>query len=352
MKPVIMIAQRIGGENGGPFVSHKRIMESRLREKYEFIPLQVPRARVLLMPWNMLRFAKQIRIQKPHLVQIAGLQLEGFLPMIACKLAGVKTVLAIHGSLMEAETITGIRRSIYSCIEKITVKLADGVFGVSNYVSSWPVCKFAKRYYGTIYNLISEKREISQRDLHVELGIPHDATVVVSTGRITIEKGYADLWRVIQGIQHLGEVHFVIAGDGDYRPEFEKEVKEKGYSANVHLLGYLKDVSSVLKIADIFVICTHHETLCISILEACSYALPVVATDVGGIPEIVEDGVSGYLVKRGDIAGFVSAIDKLVSSPEAREDMGKISCEKLTSMFDTKAILDKIDSMYSELRKR
>lgn len=349
MKPVIMIAQRIGGENGGPFISHKRIMASRLKEKYDFIPLMVPRARFLLLPWNMLSFSQKIRKQKPQMVQIAGLQMEGFLTMIACKLAGVRTVLAIHGSLMEAETVRGVKRCIYSILELLTVKLADGVFGVSNYVSSWAICKKAKKYYGTIYNLISQDDLYSEIDLRKELNIHSDAVIIASTGRIIREKGYGDLWDIIQMMSISDEVHFLIAGDGNYLHEFREEVCKKGFEDRVHLLGYIENVEPVLNAADIFIMCTHHETFCISILEACEHHLPIVASDVGGIPEIVEHGVNGYLVPVGDTMGFVKSLSELISSKEIRQGMGLASYQKANSTFNADNILNKLDFIYSDL---
>ena len=186
LRTKIALTFRSGGENGGPYNSHKRIMESSLSVKYEFVQLFVPRARVLVTPWGMKAFVKEIKLMKPQLVQVTGLQLEGFLTMVACKLAGVKTLLAIHGSSTEALDIGRFRKWRAAILEKWTVRNADAVYGVCDYISRWDVCRRAKYYYGTIYNLSADNAQQEVTDnLRESLGISQDDIVVVSTGRIT-----------------------------------------------------------------------------------------------------------------------------------------------------------------------
>lgn len=112
-KPLILMTMQENGENGGPFVSHKRIMDSELQEKYDFQRLVVPRARYLINPIGMKKLVHEIQNHNPDIVQIAGLQLEGFLVTVACKLARVKTVLAVHGSLGEALSVKGLKRLVF-----------------------------------------------------------------------------------------------------------------------------------------------------------------------------------------------------------------------------------------------
>ena len=343
------MAQRIGGENGGPFISHKRIMESTLRDRYHFVPLMIPRIREFLKPLVFSRIVRFIRSQQPRAVQIAGLQLEGFLTMLACKVAGVKTVLAIHGSMLEAENVKRLSRYIYGFMEWITVKMADIVYGVSDYVSSWKICKSAYRYVGTVYNLISQETIRSDSDMRSELGILEDDIVVVSTGRIVREKGYDILLEVVKKLQTSEKLHFVIAGDGAFLPEMRNEIEKNGMTKNVHLLGYMSDVKDVLSMADIFILCTHHETLSISILEACQHKLPIIATNVGGIPEIVRNWETGILVTNKDVNGFKEAIMELATSKVLRTKMGEAASTRLYQMFSPKTIEMKLNLIYEEV---
>lgn len=344
-RKLILVALREGGENGGPFVSHKRIMESELRDKYDFQPLMVPRARKLINPLGMFKFVRTIKKFKPSVVHIAGLQLEGFLSLLACKLSGSKTILAIHGSSKEALSIKGVKRKIYEAMEVYTVKHADIVYGVSDYVSRWDICKYAKQYYGTIYNItdFDSKPQTSIRDT---MEFSKEDVVIVSTGRIITEKGYDVLWDTIKRIGKCQHVKYVIAGEGAYKEEFERLVKEEGFEQQVFLIGYQSDIASVLNGADIFVICTKHETLCISLLEAANAKLPLVATNVGGIPEIIEDGENGYLVDNLDVDGFAQKLKMLIENAELRVQLGESAYKKIGTKFSKESIINKLDKVY------
>ena len=350
-KPRIALTFRKGGENGGPYNSHKRIMESSLSDKYEFVQLFVPRARVLVTPWGMKAFVKEIKLMKPQLVQVTGLQLEGFLTMVACKLAKVKTFLAIHGSSTEALDISLFGKCKAYLIEKWTIRNADGIYGVSDYVSGWEICKKAKQHFGTIYNIPFDAKNVKDGhipDLRSSLNIKPDDIVVVSTGRIVRDKGYDIFWETIQEMGHSDNVKYVVAGDGSYKEEWQREISEKGFENEVFLLGYRSDIANILSCADIFMMCTKHETLCISLLEAANAALPIVSTNIGGIPEIVEDGC-GLLVDNKDVSGFCIALRTLINDSALRKELGANAQKIASTKFTTDKIISRLDEVYFSL---
>lgn len=355
-KPKIMISFKEDGKNGGPFVSHKRISESALKEKYEFIPLIIPKGRTGLLNIRLLvRLVKEIRSARPDIVHFDGLQLQGFHTAIACKLAGIRnTVLAVHGSSMEAVGLPPWKRSIINFLENITLRLSKICYGVSEYVTGWEkIRKYSRQCFGHIYNMpdpdIQNSSEHSIRD---ETGISKDDVVIVSTGRITLEKGYGTLFNVIMALRHLNSVKFIIAGDGDYLPELQNKVKANELQNRVFLLGYRNDINRILAGSDIFIICTMHETLCISIIEACFNSLPVVATEVGGIPEIIINGKNGYLFEVNDSEAATAALKTLINDPEKRKEMGKKGKEIIEKNFSEDRIIEKIDRLYIEVLKK
>lgn len=349
-KPLILVAMRNGGENGGPYVSHKRIMESSLNHKYDFRCILTPRARNLINPFGMHKLVKEIRSNNPDLVQVAGLQLEGFFTMIACKLAKVKTVLAIHGSVCESLSINRVKKFLFYLLEKFTVNSADIVYGVSDYVSSWKICK-KNNYFGTIYN-ITNFSNFSNISVREKMNFSDDDIVIVSTGRINIEKGYDILWETIKKIGKNNNFKYVIAGEGDYKKEFQKNIVDNGYEDKVFLVGFLDDVSTILNGADIFVICTKHETLCISLLEAANAGLPLIASNVGGIPEIIDDGKEGYLISELTADEFAKKIVYLSNNKKIRDKMGKNAKIKLDKKFSENNITSKLDELYSKILEK
>ena len=351
--PVILIAFKEGGENGGPFTSHKRIVENINTKQYILKPFFFPRSRVLFSPKGLYKLIKRIKEENAVAMHIGGLQLEGFVAMIVCKLAGIKILLAIHGSEKEASGRNKIRLFFMSIIEYLTIKNSDIVYGVSDYVCSWPVCRHSKKMIGTIYNLPSTEQNVNKmrKNIRTDLGIEKSDIVVVSTGRIVKDKGFDILFEVIKNFKNTDNISFVIAGEGDYREEMTKALEKTEMKDKVFLLGYRTDIDDILDSSDIFIMCSKHETLCISLQEAGMHGLPLIATDVGGIPEIVDESC-GFLVENYNVQGFVSAINKLKDNTELRVMMGENAKKKMLSKFNSRDILSKLDMAYMELIKK
>lgn len=350
-KPKILIALKENGQNGGPYISHLRIMNDEyLKNKYDFEALTIPRVRKLFNPIGFFGFVKRIKGSKADIVHIAGLQLDGFILMLACKKAKMKTVLAVHGSSSEAIGINKARRAINGWLENYTIRKASIVYGVSDYVSSWKMCNRYGNYFGTIYNLTDFSPVENCSSIRSELGISNKDIVVVSTGRIIKDKGFDILNSVILKFKDSENIKFIIAGDGQYRSEFQKSIFENGMEKQVFLLGYRSDIGNILKGSDIFVICTKHETLCISLLEAASFSLPMIASNVGGIPEIIDEKC-GYLVEAGNVDGFYNAIKELSCDIKKREDFGANASSKIIAKFGHDTIVEKIDRVYQIVLK-
>lgn len=353
MKKRIALTFKESGENGGPFVSHKRIQASALNSKYDFASLTIPRARFLLRPSGMRAFVKKIKDCHVEAVQIAGLQLDGILTLYACKKAGVKSIMAVHGRMTESPSVKGVRRAFYEIGEKWTVDHADASFGVSDYVSSWKICNDAPRYYGTVYNLPPKKCAFdtcAREQLRKDLGFKDTDVVFISTGRIVKEKGFDTLWDAIKNVNPELPVKYLIVGDGYYLQTWKEEVCAKGYNDRVVFVGYQKDVDVFLNAADAFIICSKHETLCISLLEAAMHRLPLIGSNVGGIPEIINNK-NGVLVSVDDATGFSHAIELLADDAQRRMELGQAALEYVTSKFNDTDILQKLDDIYTMVLK-
>lgn len=351
-RPRVLIFLPGGQGRGGPYQSHKRIMESRLQDSYVFIPCYFPRMRQLINPVGLFRLVREIRNHRPDIAHCYGLQLSGFFTVLACRLAGVKPiVLAIRGSSMEALNFTGFKRRLTNWLEIRTLKMASVVYGVSRYVVEWPrVQKYARRCAGAIYNLPQQEAP-SDTDIRRELDIPAEDRVVVSTGRITKDKGYEILCDLMIRQGRQDGVHYILAGDGDYLETFGQRVREAGMGDRVHLLGHRQDVPGILNGCDLFVICSLHETLCNSLIEAGKAGLACVATRVGGIPEVVEDGVSGLLVPPGDTEAAREAVGRLLADENLCKEMGRRGAELIRQRFSEESITSQLDELYRGLLK-
>ncbi len=348
----VLITFREGRKNGGPYVSHQKIINSALKEKYQFVPLFIPEKKLGIMNFKALKYLKkQIKEHKPDIIHVGGLQTEGYYGVLSARLSGFKNiVLTIHGSGLEAENISIFKRFVFTIIEKITIKLSKDIVGVSDYIGTWKRMIKSKKYKGTIYNIPNLKPLQTQKSIREELNIGPQDIIICSTGRITIEKGYQTLLKVIKKIDNNGSIHFVIAGDGDYLKKAKQSVIEKEIR-NVHFLGYRNDIGNILLESDIFVLCTKHETLSISIIEAGFFGIPSVVSNVGGIPEIIIDGENGYLVEPSNIESFTKKLESLIENKDLRERMGKNAKRIISEKFSEEKITSQIDELYKGVLK-
>jgi glycosyltransferase involved in cell wall biosynthesis len=159
-------------------------------------------------------------------------------------------------------------------------------------------------------------------ELRHKLGLDSRTRVLLSVGRLSQEKGHADLVRALPKMRELAAgapLHLVLVGEGPERSRIEKLSRSLGLADAVTLTGHQNDVDSYYAIADVFVLPSHSEGSPNVLLEAMSAGVPVVATAVGGIPEILSDGDNALLVKKNDVAGLASATARVLRDANLRD---------------------------------
>jgi glycosyltransferase involved in cell wall biosynthesis len=144
---------------------------------------------------------------------------------------------------------------------------------------------------------------------------------LLSVGRLRAPKDFLTLVRAV-ALLEPGSVRLRIAGDGPDRAALAGEIEHLGLGEMVELLGTRTDVAELLAAAHVFVLSSDSEGLPMSVLEAMAAGVPVVATAVGGIPELVADGETGRLVPPRDPAALAAALAAVSADPELRERMG------------------------------
>ena len=355
-KPIVVMDLSTSGKGGGPYTSSVRIMESELKEKYEFkvIDYKTEIGRGISLK-RILDLKKQIEKLKPDIVHFAGLQLTGFHVAIACRLAGIKrTIITIHGFSGDALYFHPVKKFITKyIIEPITLLLVKKICGVSEYVVTRRVVRlFKKKCAGVVYNFPPPKvLNNEQFDIRKELGIGSTDRVVVTVARITKDKGYHIYEKVISKFQNVENLKFIVVGNGDYLPEMKKNLQLQVGQNQVFFLGYRGDVQQIHKGCDIFALPTLHETLSIALLEASMENLPLIASNTGGIPEIVKTDYNGILVSTGDIDAMYNAINKLYQDKELCLEYGNNARKRLDEKFSDKSIVQKLDGVYQSVLK-
>lgn len=180
-----------------------------------------------------------------------------------------------------------------------------------------------RRFEGADAEPIRREFGISPSDLV----IGNVAVCEENKGQKTLLAGVAELLRDYPHIQ------LFIVGEGPSRQALMEQAEKLGLRDHVHFPGFRRDVGNFLRLFDIFVMASLEEGLCTSILDAQFFSLPVVASRVGGIPEIVRDGVQGFLVPPNNPAAMAAALRKLLESPGLRSRMGQAGRDQVLERF-------------------
>lgn len=187
-------------------------------------------------------------------------------------------------------------------------------------------------------------------DLRKELGLNAETLLIGTVAILRAKKGHADILDAVPTVlQRFPDAHFVFAGDGAQTANLKARIEADGLVGRVHLLGLRRDVTNVLASLDIFVLPTHQEALGTAFIEAGAMGLPTVATDVDGVPEVVQDGRTGLLVPVRDGKAIAEAICKLLGDPIYRQSMGANAAEFVRRKFSREVMAQGMERLYSQL---
>jgi glycosyltransferase involved in cell wall biosynthesis len=180
------------------------------------------------------------------------------------------------------------------------------------------------------------------------LGVPDDALVIGTTGRLTPIKGHHHLLDAVPGITaRFPDVHVVIIGDGPARPDLEQQARRLGTAAGrLRFLGHRADVRTLLPALDLHVTASSSEGLPFTVIEAMAAGVPVIATSVGGMPELVGD--AGILVEPGDAHAIVRAAIRLMSDPGEVARIGQAGRARVVADFTTDRMLTTTEAVFHD----
>jgi glycosyltransferase involved in cell wall biosynthesis len=204
---------------------------------------------------------------------------------------------------------------------------------------------------------LSSSNNKSESTVRQTIGISPEAPVVVSTGRLVPQKRPFDLPDILFALRKkIPRALFIHIGDGPLRNDLLKLMARKGLSgswekkeadAAMLLLGRRENVYEILKSADVFLLTSAREGMPNVIMEAMLAGLPVVATRVGGVPDLIENGVHGYLHDVGDIAGMAQSLEQLLNDPVLRQKMGNAGRARILKEFTINHLVDRITRAYA-----
>ncbi|MGQ9604031.1 MAG: glycosyltransferase [bacterium] len=293
--------------------------------------------------WRLRKFIIVNHIEILH----AHLGLPGFYSVIAGKLSGAKVIATILNA--------GPRRIIMDFSERIAFLLSDKIIanskaGVEYYLKNFPGRhKTVVIYNG--YNLADfEKRPARTRS---DLGLPESGLLIGHVANLTHLKDYPTFLKALAIVfEKHKECYGVIVGDGPMRRRYEQIAKDLKIDHRVIFLGKRSDVLDLVQHFDVGVLASHptySEGLSNSIAEYIGMGKPVVATDVGGNPELVENDINGFLAQPKNPQDFGEKILHLLNNPELRNEMGKRGQEFFRQNLSLEKMITATEKVYSDL---
>lgn len=236
---------------------------------------------------------------------------------------GTKVLYMVHGFHFY-DGAPKLNWAIYYPIEKIMSSKADVICTV-NKEDYKRAKKFrvneVKYIHGIGINTARLTFKEKRNDIRAELGLTERDFIVLSVGELNGNKNQKV---IIQAISMLKDknIHYILCGKGDQLDALQKMAVEKHLEKNVHFLGYRTDVVDICSQADVYVMPSKREGLPVASLEAMYCGLPLVTSNIRGLTDVMENGVSGYTCNPEDVKGFAKGIKQLKENQEMRKKMG------------------------------
>lgn len=219
-------------------------------------------------------------------------------------------------------TATDSKMLIYNQLDRWSLRGADRVLTVCNSTASQLVAEGIRpgriRIQGMPIRRFEPVPNESIDKLRKQLGLKEGTIVLLTVGRLSREKGHADLLLAFRKLCDRGHnaMQLVVVGDGPEQEKLNKLIRDLRLGENVRLVGRQDDVKPYYALADIFVLPSHSEGTPNALLEAMAMGVPVVATSVGGVPQLTGDGVAALLTRKRDIDGLSNAVARLIREPD------------------------------------
>lgn len=307
----------------------------------------------------ILRLARLIRRERPTILHTHTAK-AGAVGRIAALLAGSArppiVVHTFHGHVLRGY-FNPLTTLVFRTLERLLAYGTTALVAVSPEVRDdlvrlhvAPASKFTVVRLGIELEERTSDAEGARFETRRQLGISAEAFVVGWVGRMTAVKRTDDVVRALRGLVDRGvDAYLCLVGDGPDRDHLEQFAHELGVVKRCLFVGYQDDVGRFYSAIDALVLPSANEGTPVSVIEALAAQRPAVATRVGGTPDVIRDGVDGFLVTIGDADALSDRLAELASDPERRARMGAKGRERVLGRYAVERLVDDVDRLYREL---
>jgi len=243
----------------------------------------------------------------------------------------------------------GVARNIFSNIKYNY--LTNKIIAISNAIKNILIeSSIPKNKIDVIYSGIDTKKFDSIGDtqyLYEEFKLSRYTSIIGTVAHLTDHKGHKYLLSAVPEVLKIfPNALFLVIGEGELEVALKKQVKKLDITRHVIFAGFRKDIGELLSIMDLFVLPSHLEGLCTSLMDAMLMKLPIVATTAGGIPEVVADKGTGILVPPKTPKALADAIIQLLSNKEEAREMCESGLKRVKTMFNMSRMIRETEKVY------
>jgi len=318
------------------------------------VPIDAVPVKRLADPGALPRLLGYLRRVRPHVLH-TRLEFADTLGVTVAKLLGIPTVSTLHTADAPQKGEKSYRRLklhwwILRHITTRVIAVSEGTRRHHLRVGKLPPEKVVTLHNGIDLSRFIPVSPAERASLRASLGILPDAPVLITVAVLRPPKGIQFMLAALPDVLKIvPAARYLIVGDGDHRAALEKIAAEKGVSGRVIFTGTRRDIPQLLAAADIFVLPTLTEALPTVLAEAMAAEKPIIAGEVGGVPEMVDDGRNGLLVPPADSRALTEACVKLLENPQRAREMGRVGRQIVAERFDIQRQVRRLEALYLEL---
>jgi len=256
----------------------------------------------------------------------------------------LKVVTTLHGTDI---TVVGSDPSYLSMV-RLAIRESDAVTSVSEYLRDETYRTFkVDRPIDVIPNFVTAPADPSPRCRNWLA--PREIPILTHISNFRPVKRILDVIKIFERVRLEHPARLVMVGDGPDRAEAENYARDHGFENEVRFTGKQLDIETVLACTDIFLLPSSTESFGLAALEAMANRVPVIASRVGGLPEVVRHGIDGYLEPMGDVAAMAQHALTLLRDPALRQKMGLSAQTRALETFEEKPIIDQYEALYERV---
>lgn len=279
----------------------------------------------------------------------------GFVGRLAATLARVPVILhTVHGFAFHTHE-RWWRRWLFRVLERLAARWCDHLIMISEPLIDWalreriaPREQMTKIYSGIDLSAFRQPGNVTA--LRAELGFRNHEFVVGEVAKLWPGKGHEVLFRAAATLKaRIPQLRLMVVGEGELRQTLQELAKRLGIHDRVVFTGFRQDVPTLTHLFDVAVLPSFFEGMGRAIIEAQAAGKPVIASCVGGIPDLIVEGQTGLLVEPGNVEQLAEAIWRLYTQPELRRQLGQAAQRAVDGRFEANAMVQQIVNLYDKL---